>query len=120
MDENPYKSPLAGQGQPMSRDERILRLMLKQLKHWQARPPTFLGLLFSRRTLLLAVAGVVFVSIFVNVGMPSEACYLGAGMFLGAIFREIGWNRRVVLSWRFQEGLMDWDKINAYAVELGV
>jgi hypothetical protein len=121
MDQNPYISPRASQDSQMDRDERLLRLILSRFLQWRIHPPTIASFLFSFRSWpLLAMAGITSVVVLVGLGAPSELCWSIAGFYLGAALGDFGYARRAARAWGFQEGLMDWNKIEAYAREMSI
>lgn len=124
MDQNPYSPPQADQHARSSRDERLLRRMVANLKMWRSRPPTFGRLLFSRRSAVLfagfSVIGAASIICNSAIGVPPEWSCLTVGMLIGIIIAHFAFIRRIAVSWPIQEPLMDWGKIDELARDLGV
>jgi len=69
---------------------------------------------------LLVIVGAASIFYFSLIGAPPEWPYFTVGMIVGVVIFYFASIRRTVASWPIHESLMDWEKIEAHARELGL
>ncbi len=100
----------------MSRNDRLLRTLVRKLTTARHKPPTISSLLLHWSSLPgLTLVGVVVVVPMLALDLPTFGPMLIAGICLGAACRDLGIAIRAVRFWPIQKELLDWPKIDALA-----
>lgn len=103
----------------MNLNDPFLHLVIRKLTETRQKPPTVFRILLQwRGTPLLVLVGIVSVSILASLDLPSIVPMFMAGIFFGAILRDIGFVRKAVRAWPIQQELFDWPKIDALAKQI--
>lgn len=103
----------------MNLNDPFLRLVIRQLTEARQKPPTIFSMLLQWRGLpLLALIGIVVVSILASLDLPTSVPMFMGGVILGAALRDFGIARKAVRAWAIQRELFDWPKIDALAKQI--
>ncbi len=85
---------------------------------YRISPPTFWELFrlnLPRYVVFAALIAIVF--FLVQFGAPQAVAWLGAGLLLGAILRDVGTFWRFVRVWPATAAVIDWDRVEALLSE---
>ena len=121
--ENPFVPPRILYVDLPPQDAGKLRKYAQKLANLRAAPPTFLGLLFGWRMLVIQLLGVgmtlVVAWLYRGLPRPYNAFPLvGVGSaFFGVFLRDIGTIRRFTKYWQLQAHFIDWRKVDECANE---
>ena len=94
------------------------RRNLELYAKYRSSPPTFWELFrLNLPRYLLFAALIVIVYLLVQLGAPQPVVWLGAGLLLGAILRDVGTFWRFVRVWPATAAVIDWDQVEGLLSE---